>query len=112
MFIFLVGTDWCRIFFVAHAVQDCARTGALAASGMAYQERDLTSTEREERGKSEALKDAESFSPALQASDVTVVTTGSEVSVTDTHRFETITDWIAIAGPWEISRTVQMPILP
>lgn len=112
LFIFLVAADWCRIFFVAHTVQDCARNGALGASGIAYQEHGLTIAERESRGRSEALKDASNLSPALQSGDITVVTTGTQVSVTVAYDFQTITDWPGIGGPWEIRRTVQMPILP
>src|SRR5262245_46936247 len=72
MFVFLVGTDWCRIFYAAHTLDDCARSGALAASGIAYQERNLSDSERESRGKSEALKDKSNLRPALQDSDVSV----------------------------------------
>jgi hypothetical protein len=112
LFIFLVGADWCRVFFVTHTVQDCARNGALGASGIAYQEHGLSVAERESRGKSEALKDAANLSPPLPAGNVTVATTSKQVSVTVTYSFETVTDWPVIAGPWEIKRTVQMPILP
>ena len=112
MFVFLVGADWCRIFFVAHTVQDCARNGALGASGIAYQEHDLSDSVRAYRGKSEALKDASNLSPPLQPGDVSVVTTGDQVSVTVTYGFQPVTNWPGIEGPWEIQRTVQMPILP
>ena len=112
IFVFLVGADWCRVYLAAHVVQDCARNGALGASGIAYQEHDLSVAERESRGKSEALKDASDLNPALQSCDVTVVTTSNEVSATVTHRFHTITSWPGITSPREIRRTVRMPILP
>lgn len=112
MFAFLVGGDWCRVFYAAHTVQDCARSGALGASGMAYQEHDLTPSERVGRGQSEAIKDAANLHPPLQASNVTITTTETEVVVTVTYNFQTVTKWPGIAGPKVIQRTVSMPILP
>ena len=36
----------------------------------------------------------------------------SDVAVTVAYTFETIVKWKGIVGPWEIRRTVEMPILP
>jgi Flp pilus assembly protein TadG len=112
MFVFLVGGDWCRVFYAAHTVQDCARSGALGASGMAYQEHNLTVAERVSRGKTEALKDAANLNPPLQASDIAITTTDAEVAVTVTYSFQTVTNWPGVAGPTVIQRTVSMPLLP
>jgi Flp pilus assembly protein TadG len=112
IFIFLVGADWCRIFYAAHTVQDCARTGALGASGMAYQEHFLTDSQRKHRGTQEALRDGKNLKPALNPSNIDVVSSDTEVAVTVTYNFETLTQWPGIAGPLVIRRTVHMPVLP
>ncbi|WDI42132.1 TadE/TadG family type IV pilus assembly protein [Bremerella sp. P1] len=110
--IFVIGADWCRIYYAAHTVQDAARTGALGASGIAYQEHFLTEAQRQHRGTEEALRDSDNLSPKLNPGDVVVVTSDSEVSVTVTYNFETLTQWPGISGPIEIRRTVRMPVLP
>jgi len=112
IFIFLVGSDWCRIFYAAHTVQDCARTGALGASGMAYQEHFMTDSQRRHRGTQEAIRDGKNLKPALQSGNVEVVTSETEVTVTVTYSFETLTQWPGIAGPLVIQRSVHMPVLP
>lgn len=112
IFVFLVGADWSRIFFTAHVVQDCARAGALAASGIAYQEHGLTVAERDARGVSAALDDADNLTPTLRAGDIVVKTGSEEVAVTVTYSFQTVTKFPGVAGPWEIKRTVRMPLLP
>lgn len=112
MLIILIGTDWCRIYYAAHTVQDAARTGALGASGIAYQEHFLTPEQRRLRGTREAIRDAENLSPKLNPGDVLVETSDSEVLVTVKYQFQTLTQFPGIAGPIEIRRTVSMPVLP
>src|SRR5262245_53517174 len=81
-FVFVLGVDWCRIWYTAHTLDDCARSGALAASGFAYQERGLSDAQRQARGKAEAVKDATNLVPAFPESAVTVTTAGNFVTVT------------------------------
>lgn len=112
MLIILIGTDWCRIYYAAHTVQDAARTGALGASGISYQEHFLTPEQRRLRGTQEAIRDGENLSPKLNPGDVAVVASDSEVAVTVTYNFRTLTQWPGIAGPIQIRRTVSMAVLP
>jgi Flp pilus assembly protein TadG len=111
-FTFFLGTDWCRIFYVAHTLQDCARSGALAASGIAYQEHGLTYQERQARGITEALKDGTNLTPSIQNSDITVDTSEDYVWVTVRYDFETMTSLPVVGGSWTVERTVRMPVLP
>ena len=112
LFVFALGTDWCRIFYATHVVEDCARSGALAASGIAYQERDLSEAQREARGKSEALKDASNLKPSLAEGDITVSTSGNYVTVTVRHDFKAIVPYLRSDRTWALSHSVRMPILP
>ncbi|MCI0460169.1 MAG: pilus assembly protein [Gemmataceae bacterium] len=111
-FVFVLGVDWCRIYYAAHTLDDCARSGALAASGLAFQERGLSDSGRETRGKAEAIKDGTNLNPPLQESAVTVTTQGNYVTVTINYDFQTITLPSVIGGTWTLSRTVRMPISP
>jgi len=108
--VFVVGADWCRIYYAAHTVDECARSGALAASGIAFQEHDLTDAERESRAVAQVLEDADHVSPAIQATDVTVVTDADYVTVTVDYDFSTIASFVS--GAWPLTRTVRMPIQP
>lgn len=112
MFAFLVGGDWCRIFYAASTVDDCARTGALAASGIAYMERNLSTSQRTTRGQNEAVLSGTTLQPPLSSSDVTVDTSGGFVDVTVTYNFRTVTNFPLVGGTYALTRTVRMPVLP
>jgi len=112
LLLFFIGADWCRVFFVAHTVQDCARTGALAASGITYLEYDLTPADRTMRGEAAVMTDANNLHPALQPSDISVVTDDRDVIVTVTYTFEAVSSLPVIGNTVEIRRAVRMPILP
>ncbi len=110
VFVLLVGTDWCRIYYAAHTLDDCARSGAFAASGIGYQERNLSTSERTSRAMTEILKDAANLNPPIDAADVSVVTAGSSVTVTVNYKFKTITSYLG--KEWPLTRTVSMPLQP
>jgi Flp pilus assembly protein TadG len=110
--VFVIGVDWCRIYYAAHTVDDCARSGALAASGIAYLETDLSAAERQSRGQTEAVRGGTTLDPPLQTSNVTVATASNYVDVTVSYNFQTITRLLRIDGTWNLTRTVRMPILP
>jgi Flp pilus assembly protein TadG len=112
MFAFLAGGDWCRIFYAASTVEDSARTGALAASGIAYMERDLTPAQRVTRGKYEAALSATNLNPPLSSGNITVNVSGGFVDVTVDYTFQSITSFPLVGGSYPLSRTVRMPILP
>lgn len=110
MFIFVVGGDWCRIFYATHTLDDCARNGALAASGLAYQEHDLSDSERTARAVTQVLKDAANLNPPIEASNVSVVTAGNYVTVTVDYDFDTITSFLV--SEWRLTRSSRMPVQP
>jgi len=112
MFVFAVGADWCRIFYTAHTLDDCARSGALAGSGIAYQERGLSESQRQSRARTDAVRDGENLSPPLETSDVTVTTAGNYISVTVSHNFQTVASYPGVGRNWQLSRTVRMPVTP
>jgi Flp pilus assembly protein TadG len=110
--VFLIGADWCRVYYAAETVNDCARSGALAASGIAYLEYELDDNERASRGRIEALKDGARLNPPLTNSGVTVTTSGDYVTVKVEYNFHSTTNMMSFGNTWRISRTVRMPILP
>ena len=110
--VFLIGTDWCRIFYAATTLTDSARSGALAASGIAYLEYGLDDSERVARGKAEAVKDGSTLNPPLQQSHVTVTTQGNYVTVTVNYTYQTRTGMMGFGSNWPITRSVRMPIIP
>ncbi|HVJ83258.1 MAG TPA: TadE/TadG family type IV pilus assembly protein [Planctomycetia bacterium] len=112
MFIFVVGCDWCRVFYVANTLDDCARSGALAASGIAYLERNLTDAQRETRGKNEATKDKANLKPELKPEQVTVVTASGVVTVTVDYSFKMIAPFPGVGSTWNLTRTVKIPTQP
>ena len=112
MFAFLAGGDWCRIFYAASTVDDCARTGALAASGIAYMERNLSASQRVARGQNEAILSGANLNPPLAGSNVTVSVSGSFVEVTVSYNFSTVTNFPIVGGTYPLTRTVRMPVLP
>jgi Flp pilus assembly protein TadG len=112
IFCFLLGIDWCRIFYVGHTLDDCARSAALAASGIAYQERGMTTDTRAARGKAEAVKGGTTLSPPLAASNVVVTTAGDYVTVAVSYDFHAVSMFPGLGGTHQVTRTVRLPILP
>ena len=110
--VFLVGADWCRIYYAAETINDCARSGALAASGIAYLEYELNDNERSTRGKAEALKDGARLNPPLTNSGVTVTTSGNYVTVKVEYDFKSTTNVMSLGNTWKLTRSVRVPILP
>ena len=112
MFVFVAGTDWCRIYYAAHTLDECARSGALAGSGIAYQERGLSAADRETRAKTAALDNATNLDPPLAEAGVVVATAGNYVTVTVNYDFQMIVPYLGNGGTWNLSRSVRMPVLP
>jgi Flp pilus assembly protein TadG len=112
MLVFLIGTDWCRIFYVATTITDCARRGALAASGLDFGDRNLTDAERITRGKNAAILNGETLSPSLTKSQIAVAVTSEHVTVTIDYEFQSTTGLLGFDRGWSLSRSVQMSIHP
>jgi Flp pilus assembly protein TadG len=110
--VFLVGTDWCQIYYAATTVTDCARRGALAASGIDFGDRSLSESERITRGKAAATINGDTLNPPLVADRVTVTTSGDNVTVTITYDFHSTTGMMGFGDTWTISRSSTMPIHP
>jgi Flp pilus assembly protein TadG len=112
MLVFLIGTDWCRIFYAATTITDCARRGALAASGLDFGDRELTDAERITRGKNAAVLNGETLSPSLTKGQVTVTVSAEYVTVTVEYEFRSTTGMLGFDRGWNLSRSVQMPLHP
>ncbi len=110
--VFLIGTDWCQIFYAATTVNDCARRGALGASGLDFGDRELTESERISRGKAAATINGDTLTPALTADQVSVSTSGNYVTVTVDYDFHSTTGMMGFGSTWRLTRSVQMPIHP
>ena len=63
LFVFAVGADWCRVYYTVHTLDDCARSGALAGSGIAYQERGVSPSHRTWRATTDAMRDGDNLHP-------------------------------------------------
>jgi hypothetical protein len=64
------------------------------------------------RGEAAVMTDASNLYPALQPSDISVVTDDRDVVVTVTYTFEAVSSLPVIGHTVEIRRAVRMPILP
>jgi Flp pilus assembly protein TadG len=107
-FLFVLGTDFARVFYYSLTIENCARNGALWASDPVVQSQSPYATVQDA-----ATADAGSLHPALAASNVTsasgVDSSGNAyVSVTVTYQFQTITGYAPIPSTLTLTRTVQM----
>jgi hypothetical protein len=110
-FLFLAAVDFCRIFYFALTVENCARNGAIwACDSFAQSEsRYNTVTEAARADFPSALRSNLAISDPAP-----VVTQGgvSYVQVTCTYQFQAITSYPGIAGPWTIQRVVRARVVP
>jgi Flp pilus assembly protein TadG len=111
-FLFVLGTDFARIFYYSLVIENCARNGALWASDPLVQSKSPYTTVQDA-----ALADASTLSPALTSSNITsasgVDSSGNAyVAVTVTYQFQTITGYAPIPSSLTMTRTVQMRTAP
>jgi Flp pilus assembly protein TadG len=107
-FLFVIGVDYARIFYMSLTVANCARNGALygcdptaAATASPY-----TSIQEA------ALADAGSLSPTpTVASQFGSDSSGNYVEVTVTFPFKTITNYPGVSNSINVSRTVRMRMI-
>ncbi len=110
-FLFLIATDYARIFYYSLTLENCARNGALCASNAFNYPMPYSSVAQA------AIADGASLSPALTASDVTV-TNGtdangnSSVTVTINYTFQTITNYPGLPSSVNLVRSVEMRVAP
>ena len=112
LFLFTLGADWCRIYYVAHTLNECARSGAFVGSGIAYQQRAMVNSEREASAKETAVNNGADLNPPVHETDVAVAIDGSYITVTVGHDFQAIVPYLGNGGTWRVSRSVRMPLLP
>ena len=105
VFLFLVATDFARVFYVSLTLTNCARAGAIYASDPTLQvESPFASVQ------AAALADATNLSPAptiTQANGVDA-TGRAYVEVTANHNFSTITGFPGIPHSLNVQRTVRL----
>jgi Flp pilus assembly protein TadG len=108
MFVFIIGTDFARIFYHCVTLTNCARNGAIYGSQDATHAADAADIQ------AAALADASNLSPAPTVTS----TTGTDVDgnpciqVTATYTFNMITSYAGIPSSFNLSRTVQMRVAP
>jgi Flp pilus assembly protein TadG len=105
VFLFLVATDFARVFYFSLTLTNCARAGALYASDPVLQaESPFASVQ------AAALADATNLSPAptiIQANGVDA-TGRAYVEVTAAQNFSTITGFPGIPRSMNLQRTVRL----
>jgi Flp pilus assembly protein TadG len=109
--LFLITVDFCRIFYFTITVENCARNGALwACDAFAQSESPYATVTEASRADFPQNRRGE-----LQVSDPAPVVSQDGVSyaqVTCTFRFDTVTSFPGIAGPWMITRSVRARVVP
>lgn len=106
--IFVIATDFVRLYFYSVTVTNCARSGALYGCMSTAQSTNTTGI------KTAALKDASNLGTQPTVSS----TTGKDasgnpyVAVTVTYTFKTVTGYTGVAKTFSLSRTVQMRVVP
>jgi Flp pilus assembly protein TadG len=106
---FAVAVDFCRIYFTTQTVQNCACAGAMYASGVSSSD---PATSPSDAAIQAAVAEGTTLSPALDASNVTVAASGSNVVVTVTYDFTLLTKLPGLGQKITITRTVTMASLP
>jgi Flp pilus assembly protein TadG len=107
-FLFVIGTDFARVYNPAITIMNCARNGAMYGSQSPTQALDDTGI------RAAALADAGDLSPPptvairrfKDASEITYI----EVSVST--QFKTVTRYPGVPSPLTLTRTVQMRVTP
>lgn len=110
MLLFAVAIDFCRIYATTQTVQNSAAAGVMVASGVSWI--DTTTTTTADAAVQAAVAEGTSLSPALQASNVTVSSSGSSTQVTVTYDFALLTRLPGLPGTVTITRSVTMSSVP
>jgi Flp pilus assembly protein TadG len=108
-FVFVLGVDLCRVFYVTQIVQNCAYAGALYASQTAS-----SSSSPQTAAQQAAVTEGASLNPPLTTSQVTYTAPDSNnnIKVTVNYTFNTLTNYPGIQNSWAISRSVTMTVAP
>lgn len=106
MFLFLVTVDYCRIYYAAIIVNNCARNGAIFGSDPYLASRTTTPYTTVQ---SAALADATDLSPQPTVQTVYGL---DYVEVSVTYPFQTLTTYPGLPKQVDLKRTVRMQIAP
>lgn len=108
-FLFVIAVDFARIFYFSQILDNCARQGALYASDPQAPAANLYSSVQEA-----ALADAPALSPAptVTSTNGTDSAENAYVSVTVAWSFKTITNFPGVPNNLNLTRTVQMRMVP
>lgn len=109
--LFLIATDYARIFYCSVILENCARNGALYASNAFNYSMPYSSVAQA------ALADGANLNPPLTASNVTVANStdangNASVTVTINYTFQTITNYPGLPSSVNLTRSVQMRVAP
>lgn len=107
-FLFVIATDYARVFYYAVTVADCARNGALYGADREDQAVDTAGIE------TAALADAGNLSPTPTVSSTTGTDDAGDpyVEVTVTYTFQTITRYPGLPASVAVTRMVRMRVAP
>jgi Flp pilus assembly protein TadG len=107
-FAFVVGIDFCRVFYYVQAVQSAAESGAV------YGCQDPTTAADADKIVAMAKADATNLSPTPDVSTAqgTDADGNPTVSVTVAYTFKTITNFPGVPSSTRITRTVTMRVCP
>jgi Flp pilus assembly protein TadG len=108
-FVFVLGVDLCRVFYVTQIVQSCAYSGALYASQTVSSKGSL-----KKAAEDAAIAEGASLNPALTKNQVTYTPPDSNnnITVTVNYTFNTLTNYPGIQNSWAITRSVTMTVAP
>lgn len=106
VFLFVVGVDFCRAFYHAQTVTNCARSGAIYGSSHPDKSKDTAGIE------AAALADAKNLSPAPAiSSSLAVDADGNKVvRVSASWTFNSVCGVPLLPASTNITRTVEMRI--
>jgi Flp pilus assembly protein TadG len=108
---FAAAVDFGRVYFVTQILEDCARAGALYASGTAQTS---SATGPSAAATTAACASGKSLSPPLQDQNVTVNIDSSAgtATVTITYAFQPVTPVFGTGGTITLQRSVLVNVAP
>ncbi len=106
---FLIAADFCRVFYYAETIQNCAECAALYAGGVVNPN---SGTDPTTAAQQAAVAEGSSLNPALQTGNVNVTISSTTATVTVTYQFQTIVPYPLLPGGITLTRTAQMPVIP
>lgn len=110
-FIALATIDFCRVFYYAMTVENCARNGAVYASEVFNTDAQYASIA------AATISDGQSLRPAMSTANVSTANAtdadgNAVIRVTVTYTFNTITSYPGIPSSVTLTRTEQARVAP